>query len=260
MSLRYLVAAFAARVGHPGRKLVLLKLSDNANDEGVCWPSKNRVAQETELSTSSVKRYLVDLEADGWIKIEHRLKDGVNLPSRYELVGLSNLIEGWGRTDPTGVKMNAGVGSHRPHPVHTDPGGGVCVTPEPPSKPSTPPPPLETTFSNGGGGDLEKNWLEAANLEIEIALTLPRGVRNVAGLRKKILQRYAQQNGPDREVLAELTRRRVAVEAAATAEAARQALLEAPPVVDQAARARGVQVLANLRARRQHRETQEETT
>lgn len=110
MSLRFMVSAFQARVGHPGKKLVLLKLADFSNDEGICWPSRRRLAEDTELSESSIKRYLADLEKEGWIKAERRVQDGVNLPTIFHLVGLLPLVQG--------------VGSHRPHPVHTDLGVG----------------------------------------------------------------------------------------------------------------------------------------
>lgn len=254
MSLRFLVAAFAARVGHPGQKLVLLKLADNANDDGIAWPSKKRIAYETELSEASVKRYLAELAEKNIIVIHRRKKDGVNLPSQYELIGLAEFANGWGHTEPRGV------GSHRAHPGHTDPGGGVCVTPEPPiSEPSTPPPPAARVLTAGGGGGFQEIWLEAAALEIEIASMSPRGVRNVAGLRKTILQRYEEQNGPDAEVLAELAHRRAAAEAATAAETARQTRLAAPLGIDREALARGNQLLATIRDRRRRRETEEET-
>lgn len=43
-------------------KLVLLKLADNANDNGKCWPSIDRMAHETGMSYRSVTRCLRELE------------------------------------------------------------------------------------------------------------------------------------------------------------------------------------------------------
>lgn len=37
MSMLLMVQAMRARVGNPLRKLVLIKLADNANDEGESW-------------------------------------------------------------------------------------------------------------------------------------------------------------------------------------------------------------------------------
>ena len=58
-------------------KIVLLKLADNANDNGKCWPSMARIAHETELSERSVVRAIDCLkEANIIIARTHR-KDGV---------------------------------------------------------------------------------------------------------------------------------------------------------------------------------------
>ncbi|MDI1390068.1 KilA-N domain-containing protein, partial [Escherichia coli] len=37
-----MVKAMKIRVGNPLRKLVLIKLADNASDQGECWPSYGR--------------------------------------------------------------------------------------------------------------------------------------------------------------------------------------------------------------------------
>ena len=38
MSMRLTSEAMLLKVGNPVRKLVLLKLADQANDNGECWP------------------------------------------------------------------------------------------------------------------------------------------------------------------------------------------------------------------------------
>lgn len=129
MSLRYLIAAFAARVGNPSRKLVLLKLADNANDDGICWPSAARIANDTELSRDSVKRHLKGLECDAIISVRRRVKDGVNLPSVYELIGLHYAAQGWGLPAPTGGSKHSGVGAESTQ-------GGCMMHPEPFTEPS----------------------------------------------------------------------------------------------------------------------------
>lgn len=48
----------------PTQKAVLISLADNANDEGVCWPSVPKIAMRTCLSERAVQaavRSLVDL-------------------------------------------------------------------------------------------------------------------------------------------------------------------------------------------------------
>lgn len=57
-----------AKVGNSGRKLVLIKLADNANDEGVCWPSYQNVADQCEMGRTTVIGHIKQLEKDGYLK------------------------------------------------------------------------------------------------------------------------------------------------------------------------------------------------
>ena len=54
MSMTLMVKALKTKVGNPLRKLVLLKLADNANDQGECWPSYQCIADQCEMSKRSV--------------------------------------------------------------------------------------------------------------------------------------------------------------------------------------------------------------
>ncbi|AUR83525.1 helix-turn-helix domain protein [Vibrio phage 1.036.O._10N.286.45.C3] len=58
-------------------KIVLLKLADNANDNGKCWPSMARIAHETELSERSVIRAIDCLKSANIIIVRTHRKDGV---------------------------------------------------------------------------------------------------------------------------------------------------------------------------------------
>lgn len=49
-------------------KLVLLSLSDNANDDGVCWPRIKKMMERCDLSESSVHRSITSLEEVGHIE------------------------------------------------------------------------------------------------------------------------------------------------------------------------------------------------
>jgi DNA-binding transcriptional ArsR family regulator len=71
--------------GSPITKLVLLKLADNANDEGVCWPSVPLIADHTEFSIRTVQEHLHRLEAMGLVRIERRQAAGLNLANVYHL-------------------------------------------------------------------------------------------------------------------------------------------------------------------------------
>lgn len=71
--------------GSPTSKLVLVKLADNANEEGLCWPSMKKLVDHTELSERAVRKHLMVLEKMGLIFIERRNVDGVQLKNRFQL-------------------------------------------------------------------------------------------------------------------------------------------------------------------------------
>lgn len=64
-------------------KLVLLKLGDNANDEGYCWPCIDRIAHECDMSYRSVSRVLSELESAMIIKRVPRYENGERISNGY---------------------------------------------------------------------------------------------------------------------------------------------------------------------------------
>lgn len=76
MSMQLMAQAMAIRVGNSLRKLILIKLADNANDKGECWPSYQHIADQCECSKSAVKEHISALIAAGLVSKENRL--GVN--------------------------------------------------------------------------------------------------------------------------------------------------------------------------------------
>ncbi|EHI3668693.1 TPA: helix-turn-helix domain-containing protein, partial [Salmonella enterica] len=72
MSMNLMAKAMSIKVGNPLRKLVLIKLADNANDEGECWPSYQHIADQCEVSRSTVKSHIRALEDMGLLKREFR--------------------------------------------------------------------------------------------------------------------------------------------------------------------------------------------
>jgi hypothetical protein len=72
MSMELMVKAMKTKVGNPLRKLVLLKLADNANDHGECWPSYQYIAEQCEISRRSVMDHVKKLEAAGLLRREYR--------------------------------------------------------------------------------------------------------------------------------------------------------------------------------------------
>ena len=87
MSFKSMVEAFEAKIGNPARKLVLLKLADQANDNGLCWPSYATIASACEVDRRTVIRHIKQLEKDGFLRVEKTYnKDaGKNYSNRYHL-------------------------------------------------------------------------------------------------------------------------------------------------------------------------------
>jgi biotin operon repressor len=111
MSVRWIGWAFDTATGSSSSKLVLVKLADNANDDGLCWPSQNRMASDCEMTRESVNRHVKTLSDLGLIEIIPRFKDGVQLPNAYRL-----LVEGGGGKSDRGCdsQSQGGVtGNHR---------------------------------------------------------------------------------------------------------------------------------------------------
>ena len=77
MSVRLMVQAMSTKVGNPLRKLVLIKLADNANDDGICFPSYQYIADVCEISKASARNHIDDLINMGFVtKKARKNKDG----------------------------------------------------------------------------------------------------------------------------------------------------------------------------------------
>ena len=51
--------------------LLLLAIADNANDEGICWPGMQYLAEKTRLSKRQVQRLILDLDGTDELAIEY---------------------------------------------------------------------------------------------------------------------------------------------------------------------------------------------
>lgn len=77
MSMILTAQAMKLKIGNPARKLVLLKLADNANDEGVCFPSYQYIADHCEISKRSAITHIEKLIEMGLVsKKARKNKDG----------------------------------------------------------------------------------------------------------------------------------------------------------------------------------------
>lgn len=174
MSWRVTSWAAEQKTGSPITKLVLLKLADNANDEGVCWPSVPLIADHTELSIRTVQFHLHRLEAIGLVKIERRQASGLNLSSVYHLAVPAPSSS---KAKAVAVKRPARTGAAAAPVVQDQHQGGAGDAPgvvqltashieEPPLEPSLNRPSLgpadagQSEILEFAGQDAEERWPE----------------------------------------------------------------------------------------------------
>ena len=117
--------------------LVVLCLADHSNDDGVCWPSINRIAKRTRIDRRSVMRNLQALEEMGYITVARtpgrQNRYTVNATRGNSVTGGNNVTGGSSVTPPRGNSVTGTRGKNVT-------GGVVTVSPEssynPHSKPS----------------------------------------------------------------------------------------------------------------------------
>ncbi|MFT4271841.1 MAG: helix-turn-helix domain-containing protein [Pantoea sp.] len=108
--------AMKLRTGNPLRKLVLIKLADNASDQGECWPSISHIAYECEISERSVQNHIQYLAEKNFLWIEFRkANSGLNKSNVYHLT-LNKAIEqsGAGAAPSTGAGDSPGGAGYTP--------------------------------------------------------------------------------------------------------------------------------------------------
>ncbi|HIC1303016.1 TPA: helix-turn-helix domain-containing protein [Escherichia coli] len=110
-----MVEVFHTEVGNPMHKLVLLKLADNANDNGECYPSYQHIAKQCEIGKSTAMRAIDALCEKGLlIKQPRYLIGGKEQTSNFYVIVLPSL--------QGSVRETPGVVSERHQ-------GSVTVTP-----------------------------------------------------------------------------------------------------------------------------------
>ena len=77
----------AMRALTPAEKLVLLKLADRADPQGVCWPGHERTASDLKIGESTVRGAIARLhKVHGLLWIERdKDEDGRDKPNKYHL-------------------------------------------------------------------------------------------------------------------------------------------------------------------------------
>ena len=103
MSMQLMAYAMSLKVGNPLRKLVLLKLADNANDKGECFPSYQHIADQCEISRRAVMGHIQALEKAGYLKIKRRKNGKENQSNVFYLT----LKKGGESAAPVGSELSA---------------------------------------------------------------------------------------------------------------------------------------------------------
>lgn len=106
MSMMLMVQAMKTKVGNPLRKLVLIKLADNANDKGECWPSYQHIADQCEIGKSTVKKHIKQLEIMGLLRIENRKGPKGNSSNLYHLRVQGGSLDNTGCGSPDSTRIS----------------------------------------------------------------------------------------------------------------------------------------------------------
>lgn len=112
MSFEAMTWAVKQKCGSPAAKMVLMILANHTNPStGQCNPSHKRVAEQCEISISSLKVHIRKLAEAKILTVLHKFSDGVNLPNQYvlNLDFLSFKTDGVGQNLPGGGAESAGV-------------------------------------------------------------------------------------------------------------------------------------------------------
>ncbi|WP_144180527.1 MULTISPECIES: helix-turn-helix domain-containing protein [unclassified Pseudomonas] len=96
MSMELMVKAMKTKVGNPLRKLVLIKLADNASDQGECWPSYQHIADQCEISKRSVMNHINTLCGAGLLRKEIRKGGPKGNSSNVYYLNLSGAVDSLG--------------------------------------------------------------------------------------------------------------------------------------------------------------------
>lgn len=123
MAVMLMAKAFTVQVGSAGKKLVLLKLADNANDKGECWPSYQHIADQCEISKRSAMNYINALIEDGLVEKVVRKGPKGNSTNIYQL-------KLWGeQAAPHSANDSPPSEKHAPHGEQVAPGDSEQAAP-----------------------------------------------------------------------------------------------------------------------------------
>lgn len=125
MSMILTARALQIKTGNPLRKLVLVKLADNANDQGESWPSVPYIAEQCEISERSVQNHINALVKMGLVRVESRKSaNGLNQSNIYHLCLNATAVSGESPA-PCGANPAGGSGANGSRTGAADAPGGA---------------------------------------------------------------------------------------------------------------------------------------
>ncbi|MEB7741780.1 helix-turn-helix domain-containing protein [Escherichia coli] len=87
-----------AAYGVKGAKLMIMaRLADYSNDDGVCYPGVETICRQLGLGESTVRTAISELEVDGWLTRQSRRKGNRNTSNLYHLN--ADRLEQFARTE-----------------------------------------------------------------------------------------------------------------------------------------------------------------
>ena len=90
--MSYFDSIYADTLLPPRAVSVYMYLKDRSNSAGSCWPGIKTIARDMNLSRSTVKRALADLEQHGYGWLTFNVRHGINIPSPMLFTFLIELI------------------------------------------------------------------------------------------------------------------------------------------------------------------------
>ena len=130
MSMELMVKAMKTKVGSPLRKLVLLKLADNANDQGECWPSYQYIADQCEISKRSAMNHIEALLEAGFLTKTVRKGVKGNSSNVYLLnLDAKPVNNGGENPAPPSAGDSLGSANAAPPSANAAPGGSANAAP-----------------------------------------------------------------------------------------------------------------------------------
>lgn len=153
MSIKIMSQCWDIEILTSTQKLVLLSLADQANDDGVCWPSAATTAKRTGLFDRSVRRTIAELEALGFLSRKFQ----TGKPTFYQL----NPCPTDTPVAKTPVRKTRPPLSHRPQPLSEEsmtPVTGVNITVSNHQEPSVEPKDLVVAKATTKGTRLPVDW------------------------------------------------------------------------------------------------------